>query len=501
MNPEPVRFTELAQFQPKQIEAWYTLLQPETKYLLYGGAAFGGKSYFLRWAMIGLGMYYYSKYGFKNVQMGLFSEDYPTLKDRQVVRMKNEIPPWLGKLVDSRDEGYAFIGAPDYGSFIIYLRNLDDPSKYASTEFAAIGVEELTKNPESTFDDLRFRMRFPGINEMKFLGATNPGSVGHGWVKRKWVKPDLDHPDIEQERFKFVPAFYNDNKFVTKDYELQLDALPTAKRKAFKDGDWEVFAGQYFEEWREQLHVVKPFIPNPGSLVVGGMDWGRSARPSHKTAFYCGFDVVEKVFYNDISFYRCRTFLEVTGKDKTPEEWVVEIKNGLSSFGLSLKEVEWIHADTAMFHPKEDGSESISDQFGKADAEYIAKLLPSNKDRIGGWESMHKWLRIAPDGRAYWEIAENCKHLIRTLPELVHDDNKPEDVDTEGEDHPGDGERYKKMHLKWIDGGASGAIMSNQLQTQPKAPIIIIDGKQQGLDLKPFENAGGEGGTTRVIGG
>src|SRR5438309_41258 len=131
MNEE-LYFTDYAQFQPKQIEAWDALLNPQTKYLLYGGAAYGGKSYFLRWAMIGLGMYYYEKYGYKNVQLGLFSEDYPTLKDRQVVRIKHEIPSELGKLVDSRDEGYAFVASQDIGAFIVYLRNLDDPSKYAS---------------------------------------------------------------------------------------------------------------------------------------------------------------------------------------------------------------------------------------------------------------------------------------------------------------------------------------------------------------------------------
>jgi phage terminase large subunit len=257
----PIKFSELAGFQPKQLTAWYALLRPETKYLLFGGSAYGGKSYFLRWAMIGLGMYYYAKYGFKNIPLGLFSEDYPSLKDRQVVRIKQEIPSFLGKLVDSRDEGYAFIAAPEYGSFIIYLRNLDDPSKYASVEFAAIGVEELTKNRVSTFDDLRFRLRYPGIDEVKFFAATNPGSIGHVWVKNKWVKPDPAFPDPEQSRFIFIPARYEDNKYITDDYVLQLDSLPENKRKAFKEGSWDVFAGQYFDEWSVKKHVITPFVP------------------------------------------------------------------------------------------------------------------------------------------------------------------------------------------------------------------------------------------------
>ena len=93
-----LKFTELANFQDKQREAWFKLMEELSKYGLYGGAAAGGKSYFLRWAAIGLGMYYYAKYKIKNIPIGLFSEDYPTLKDRQVVRIKHEIPPFLGNL-------------------------------------------------------------------------------------------------------------------------------------------------------------------------------------------------------------------------------------------------------------------------------------------------------------------------------------------------------------------------------------------------------------------
>lgn len=486
-------FYDLAQFQPRQIDAWNELLNPQTKYLLYGGAAFGGKSYFLRWAMIGLGMYYYGKYGIKNIQLGLFSEDYPTLKDRQVIRMKNEIPPFLGRLVDSRDEGYAFIGAAEYGNFIVYLRNLDDPSKYASTEFAAIGVEELTKNEESTFDDLRFRMRFPGVEEMKFLGATNPGSVGHGWVKRKWVKPDLDHPDIEQNRFIFVPAYYSDNKFITKDYEMQLDALPEQKRKAFKDGDWDVFAGQYFEEWRERLHITKSFAPMPNSLIVGGVDWGRSGRPSHKTAFSFGLRVIEKVYYKDTSFYRVKDFMEVAGKDKTPKEWAIIIKERLRDYGLKISDIAWIRADPAMFAKMQDMSLSIADQF----MDEGILMEPASNDRIAGWEAMHKWLKIAPDGLPYWQIAESCKHLIRTLPELVHDEHKVEDLDSDGEDHEADSARYCLKHIRWIDG--AGAVVTNQLHTGTRSPIIMVDHKEKIMNMDAWA-VESEGGNTRVIG-
>lgn len=201
---QTIDFPKLANFQPKQLEAWLTLLKPETKYELYGGAAAGGKSYFLRWAALGLALYFWQKYHIKGIPIGLFSEDYPTLKDRQISRIKKEFPRWMGELKESRDEGYLFQIRNELGGGMILLRNLDDPSKYASTEFAGEFVEELTKNPRDTFDDLRFRLRYPGIPEVKFAGATNPGSVGHGWVKSLWVKPDDIDPDKEADRKSVV---------------------------------------------------------------------------------------------------------------------------------------------------------------------------------------------------------------------------------------------------------------------------------------------------------
>lgn len=473
-----VKFTDLAQFQDKQKQAWFTLMQEQTKYLLYGGAAYGGKSYFLRWAAIGLGMYYYIKYGIKNVPIGLFSEDYPTLKDRQVIKMKNEIPSFLGKLQETRDEGYSFVAAPMYGSFIVLLRNLDDPSKYSSTEFAAILVEELTKNPRSTFDDLRFRLRYPGIADPKFVGATNPGGIGHGFVKQLWIRPDELHQDVEQENFFFVPALYSDNKFTTDGYVKQLDSLPEDKRRAYKEGNWDIFAGQYFQEWKERLHVCNPFIPDKNNVIVGGMDWGRTA----PFAFHLA-EVSKIKTVDGEPFYRTRVFCEVYGVEKTPKEWADLIHHQLEFFGLKVNDISWIQGDPAMFTKGNDNSLSIADQFNREKV----RLRPASNDRIGGWENMHKWLMVAPDGLPYMQIASNCINAIRTIPELVHDDNKVEDVDTHGEDHSPDALRYLLKALKWIDGKVGGVGMTDRLKEKKfTAQIDPTTGKQIGIDLDKF---------------
>lgn len=481
MNNQPIKFTDLANFQEKQKEAWYTLMLPECKYLLYGGAAAGGKSYWLRWTAIGLGMYYFSKYKVRHIPIGLFSEDYPTLKDRQVVRMKHEIPPSLGSLTESRDEGYAFIARPEYGSFKVLLRNLDDPSKYASTEFAAILVEELTKNKRETFDDLRFRLRYPNIDDVKFAAVTNPGSVGHGFVKSLWVKPDPSFPDVEQKRFFFIPAKYSDNKHVSDSYVKQLESLPEAKRRAFMDGDWDVFAGQYFSIWRDSLHVCRPFKPMQDSVIVGGLDWGRVDNFSfHLTE-------VSTIHYEGTHFYRSQIFYEAYGKDRDVDTWSDIIQNQIKDrFGLTLDDIAWVRADTQIFSKNTDKKVmDIYNQFKSSNKTWGSILKPANKDRVGGWENLQRWFSIAPDGLPYLLISSECPNAIRVIPQLIHDENKVEDVDEHGENDAGDSVRYLHMGLKWVD-GKLGAIKTAETKKPIARTAEFVGEKQVSIELDAF---------------
>src|SRR5258708_36992401 len=121
MNNE-IDFEVFAKFQNKQLVAWDTILDPASKYILYGGAAGGGKSYLLRWAAVGLALYYFGKYRIERVPIGLFSEDYPTLRDRQVTKIMREFPAWLGQIKETNRDGLAFYLSPKYGSGVIMLR-------------------------------------------------------------------------------------------------------------------------------------------------------------------------------------------------------------------------------------------------------------------------------------------------------------------------------------------------------------------------------------------
>lgn len=234
MNEEIIKFSELAKFLPKQKDAQEA--SKRFKFVLYGGSLGSGKSYWLRWMMIYWLMKMYSKYNLKGIRAGLFCEDYPSLNDRHLSKVKYEFPIWLGKYNEARHE---FTLAPEYGSGVIAFRNLDDPEKYLSVEFAIMGVDEINRNPIVTFRELRKRLRWAGIKDVRFLAACNPR--GEAWVKNMWVKRLFPPEENEPYEFVYVPALPSDNPYLDATYYKSLESLPEAERKAFLEGDWDSF--------------------------------------------------------------------------------------------------------------------------------------------------------------------------------------------------------------------------------------------------------------------
>jgi hypothetical protein len=215
-------FSELCGFFDKQ---WQAVEAADAhRYTLYGGSRGPGK--LLIWAEQG-------KVGV-NVMLGC--EDYPSLKDRQISKIATEFPGWMGTLQASKERGLGFHLHPSYGSGSILLRNLDDPAKYQSAEFAAILIDELTKNPERTFHILRGSLRWPGIEDVKFIGATNPHAC---WVRDYWIEKRLpEEMEGLEDQFVYVPGLPDDNPNLPPSYWDMLDTLPGALRQAWRYGDW-----------------------------------------------------------------------------------------------------------------------------------------------------------------------------------------------------------------------------------------------------------------------
>lgn len=257
-----IKFSELSKFTPKQ---WEACQQSEThKYLLYGGSMGAGKSYWLRWMAIYWLLTFAAETKIPGIRAGLFCEDYTSLNDRHISKIKTEFPAALGTYNEQRHE---FQLHARFGGGILAFRNLDDPSKYLSSEFAWIGVDELVKNPKSSFDVLRTRLRWPGITNPRFNAATNPGE---GWVKQYFIERNFPSTEGESEQFAYVGALPKDNPYLPPEYFKNLESLPEAQRKAFLEGDWSAFERNMDDEGFIPLlsssEIANAFIEEPAHV-------------------------------------------------------------------------------------------------------------------------------------------------------------------------------------------------------------------------------------------
>ena len=231
---EVADFSKLCNFTQKQKEALEAV--KKYKYVLYGGSMGSGKSHWLRWMAIYWLLYLSLKYKAKGIRAGLFCEDYGSLNDRHISKIRMEFPKGLGTYNEQRHE---FTLHPHFGSSTLAFRNLDDPSKYVSSEFALIAVDEISRNPYSMFSILRTRLRWVGIPEVRFISASNP--VGEPWVKRYWIDRNFPPEEKESDQFAFVKALPTDNPHLTEDYFKGLESLSESERKAYLEGDWSAF--------------------------------------------------------------------------------------------------------------------------------------------------------------------------------------------------------------------------------------------------------------------
>lgn len=429
---------ELAHLLPKQNLALDAMYRYE--YVLFGGAAGPGKSYLLRWAALHLLIEYFNA-GFEGVHVGLFSENYPELADRQISKIKLEFPRALGQLKRTDAEGLHFALRPEYGGGVLALRNLDDPERYLSAEFAGIFVDELTRNKREVFDILRMRKRWPGVTKTVFMGATNPRGIGHGFVKKLWVDHDFSGDDrvLNPEGFAFIRALPRDNPHLSQEYWDTLDSLPAYLRKAYRDGDWSIFEGQAFPTFSRVVHVKRPFpIQREWGRWVG-LDWGYDhPMAAHWLARIPRGSRIE--IPGEAPFTAARPHTVVYRE--FVKDHLIAQRQALAIKEMSYGEaIAGVHASPDMWSVR-----GQSDALCVAD-EYAAvgvNLTRANNDRIAGVGRIHRALDHELGEPELW-ILDTCPQLIEWLPNALVDPARPEDVLKQAGDDPGESFRYGLM--------------------------------------------------------
>lgn len=463
----PASLRELINPLPPQQEFFDKLA--EYDFVLYEGEASGGKSYALRWWLVDFLADCHETLGLHGVRVGLFCEDYPTLKDRHIVKIRAEFPPWLGTLTKT-DGGLDYVLRPEYGSGAMALRNLDDPSKYFSAEFAAIAVEELTKHRLAVFNDLRFRLRWPGIERPKFAGATHPGGKGHQWVKKYWITKDYP-PEFKgvdkrtgkaydlTKQFARVTAKASDNPYIDENYHTRNLTLPPEMARRVALADWDIHTGMYFPYWNPKIHVVSHAEAmariQPWHVRSLSGDWGfrhphcfhwhakdeRNHIITHWELWDRGVNEAEvgrRITEAEAQFFKLAPLRDFTFS------WDAGKVSPRSQKGQPKSITDLVAAALGARVPKPHPCES------QPGVRLIrARLMTNVLGHPGDVEA-----GILPQPPT-WLISDRCTKLIESIPSMLFDEDKPEEMmkqDYDQETIGDDPVDSAQMGLQWMIG-------------------------------------------------
>ncbi len=426
--------------------------ESKAKYRLFGGAAGPGKTKALLWEAV------LQANEVPGCDTLLLRRTYPELESSLLAQFRRDVPRSMYSKYNEAKHVVTWKNGSTtrFG----YCRNENDVYRYQGAEFLFIGLDELTHFTLKQWQFLTSRNRcsIPG-SRCGMAGATNPGNIGHAWVKALWVdhKPPagFDRADLyDPVEYKFIRARLEDNPIYANDadYRRTLNILPEHLRKAFLDGDWNVFAGQYFDIFDYGRHTARPeeIRLEPWWPRWISIDWGFQ----HPSAVYwhCAIPTGESV--------RIVTYREFVQSGLSPRMLAQGIaeRSGREAFS------DVFLSPDAFAHRTAEAS--IAEQLGDVlTANGLPRPAPADDDRIGGWQLMYQLLESDA-----WVITENCTKLIECMPTLVRDTARVEDVRKMDGDDAADSARYGLVSGGRIAGVAAACAPSRAGHSPPLHP-------------------------------
>lgn len=404
--------------------------------VLYGGAAGGGKTKALVADDLRDAMRY------PGIRIGAFRRTYGELKESLLAELAAF---GYGAVLGATWNGSVYELRFPNGSLIMYryAESLKGASRRQGGQYQKLTFDErnLTAPDVVAFLESRLRSGDPKIPVVGVRSGTNPGGPGHGASKLRYIDGtnhgEKVYQDERKRTVRFIPSKLSDNPHVNAEYAADLAGLPEKLRKAFLDGDWDVFAGQMFSEWRRERHVLDPIPLPPSWRRYNGVDWGYAAP-------WCVLWGAED---EDGRLWIYREIYKTAVGESDQAKQILEAE-------ASGEYVAVRYADDAMWATRGE-AKPVADVY----AENEVHLTAAGKgSRVNGWQRIHSFLGEAPacaHHRALgWEtcprlhVFTTAENLIRTLPTLPHaTTGDPEDADTNAEDHAPDALRYLLINL------------------------------------------------------
>ena len=497
------------------------------KYRLFGGAAGPGKSKALLMEAV------LQAHEHPGVNTLLLRRTFSELEQSLLLYFRRDIPRELYKSYNESKHVVTWLNGSTtrFG----YCQSEADVYQYQGGEFLFIGIDELTLFTLRQWQFLTSRNRCPVPGAFPCMaGATNPGNIGHAWVKSLWIDKQpasgMEHPEeFDASDYDFIPARVSDNPIYAGDehYLKTLRALPSHLKRAFLDGDWDVFAGQYFERFDCSRHVVraeqidwKPWwarwisidwgFEHPAAVYwhaqapsenINGTDGGHPGivRPQNGEAKNkCSSRVVT---YREFVTHRtsprdlAHAIIERSVCSNNGPTGHSDAQSNLNSRRDALRpcsgqagatkgnysgeKIDAIYLSPDAFARRTDEA-SIADQMGDVFvAAGFPRPIPADNDRVGGWMLMYQMLEAGE-----WLLTENCVELIRTIPNLVRDPSRVEDIEKMDGDDPADAARYG---LKSRYGAGRSRQTSPPLEQRVAERITSTDPTGRAMQMRKFQ--------------
>lgn len=422
---------------PEPNEKQKLFLADQHRHLGYGGARGGGKSWAVRVKSILLCLSH------AGIKVLIVRKTYKELTNNHIVPLQQMLPPSVARY-NKTDKVFTFFN----GSTIWFgYCNCDsDLDQYQGAEYDVIFFDEATQLKEEWLKKINLAVRQPNGLPKRTYYTMNPGGVSHNFLKRLFIERRYEGAEIP-ENYNFIQALVTDNKVlmeISPEYKAELEALPPKLRKAWLEGDWDIFEGMFFEEFadrpehyedRQWTHVIAPFEIPSDWVIYRGLDWGYN-KPSSVGWFAVSHD---NVIYHILELYTCGSTPN-EGLKWTPPQLFSEVHRIETEHPwLKGRKIIGI-ADPAIWDA--ETGESIADTAAKHQV-FFSK---GDHKRIPGWMQCHYRLAFDENGYPMFYVFNTCKHFIRTIPLLLYDEHRVEDIDTTQEDHIADMWRYVLMN-------------------------------------------------------
>lgn len=404
----------------------------EKKYVAFGGARGGGKSWAVRTKAKLLALQY------PGIRMLLVRRTYQELESNHIRFLRQELREIAIYKATARKFEFANGSVLEFG----YCGCDGDMDRYQGAEYDVIFIDEATQFQEQWLRQFAACVR--GVNNFpkRIYYTCNPGGPGHGYIKRLFIDRRYE-PGENGEDYAFIPARVTDNQALLKaqpDYLKQLETLPKRLRQAWLEGRWDLFQGQVFQEFtdapehyrdRRFTHVIEPFEIPREWRVYRSYDFGY-AKP-----FSCAWWAVDHdgVVYRILELYGCTTTPN-EGVLWTPDRQFAEIRRIEREHPwLKGRDIQGV-ADPAIWDASR--GESIYETALK----YGIYFQKGDNRRLPGWMQIHYRLQFDEEGYPMLYVFNTCRAFLRTVPLLLYSQTDVEDVDTQQEDHVADETRY-----------------------------------------------------------